>query len=127
MPDKRSGRVLPRAMPWTLLTFQNDFLVVVRAFSPACPSSAEIVVLDEAPDVMEGRACRLALRITGADGRNRQFAMDAVSGASERAVADAPAGSVVVVEEDPAAENGRRFAYVATVSKAAARREPRLS
>jgi hypothetical protein len=117
MLDERSRHHLPRALQWTLMSFPTDLWVVVPPVSRAAPASAEVLVLDEPPDVRKGRASRLALRVTGTDGNSLMFALDAVSERAERAVAVAEAGSVVVIEEDESAPNGRRFAYVAAVRR----------
>ncbi len=118
MLDVMDRHHLPRALQWTLLSFPNSLLVVVPPFSRALPDSAEVLVLEEAPEVREGLASRLALRVTGRDGGSRMFALDAGSEPTGRADTVADAGSVVVVEEDESAPNGRRFAYVAKVRHA---------
>lgn len=113
--NETADRGLPRAMPWTLLDFGADLMVVVPAFSSVAPASAEIRVLARAPAVRTGEASRLALRVSYPDGAVRSFPLDAVSEESQAAVRQAPAGSVVVVEEDASAPGGRRHAYVAAI------------
>jgi hypothetical protein len=108
--------VTQSAMKWTLLDFGNDLMIVVPAFSQIRPDSASVRVLAETPEVASGAASRLALTVRGGDVRGaRTYPLDLISERAQRAVAAAPLGSVVIVEEETARPGGRRFAYVAPV------------
>lgn len=119
-----SSPPLPRALPWTLLDYGSDLIVVIGAMSDICPSTASISELPQAPPVREGHASSLALRLVDDLGRARSYAMDAISDPDRDRLLDAPSGSVVVVEEDAAAIDGRRHAYVATIRRMVADTEP---
>lgn len=107
----------PKAMPWTLLTFAGDMIVAIPAIHSEPPASAVITVLDHAPRVRVGNACRLLLGVTSSDGLCQHFALDEISADAEMAIIGAPAGSVVVVEEEQGFPAMRRHAYVAWIAQ----------
>lgn len=109
----------PKAMPWTLLTFAGDMIVAIPAFLAEPPASAVISVLDHAPRVRVGNACRLLLGVTSSDGVCQHFALDEISSDAEMAIIGAVAKSVVVVEEEQGFPVMRRHAYIAWISKVA--------
>ena len=114
--DKVSTFV-PNAMPWSLVCFGNDTAMCLRAFSQEMPIEASVFILDRAPRVKTGRASRLVLSIKTSDGRKRNIALDEISENSQQRVEQAKNTGVIIVEEDDACPENRRFVYIAQIKQ----------
>ena len=105
--------VLPRAMPWTLLDYGSDLVVVLAAFSPTRPLRAEIQELAKAPSVRNGTSSRLALGLYASDGKQSRYVLDAVPEREQQLILESR--SLVVVEEERSGPKAHRHSYVAKV------------
>jgi hypothetical protein len=93
------------SVSWTLLTSRTDLAIVIPRVSARRPTAASVVTPNAGGPI--------ELRLGYPDGSVRTATLARASEAAEAAVT--AAASVVIVEEDATAPNGRRYAYVAVV------------
>lgn len=111
--------ILGGMLNWARMGVGYETVVALPAFSVNPPARARILVRGRPWPVAEGGAGTLALELTGQDGATEIRPLMRMSADGERKVLETPAGSVVVIEEDAAAPNSRRFTYIAEVVRIA--------